>query len=333
MLSRSTLSPAAISIEQGLYAQSVDALPTFARWLDVHGLPHSQDLSDDDRVTVAWLQYDQAVAQAVSEMREDPVAGENLRGLFDALSEGIIDDHLGPGWFEAHVDGSESSKQTRDFLDFEGSPAIRLLAAHRVHELARRLYQLQSFEWFDDVVRRVATRSLSGAAFELDVVFFLHHLIAGVIPIEESGRKGEDYDIRLHVLGLEVPIEVKAKDDDTPWHPRTLINTIEEARKQLPADSKGIVFLRIPPWWVGRKLEEEYSDALADATRQTSRIGAVITVVDKVHLNDEQTSGHVARHYHLFNHSDCPAELWEVCLHLKDVLDRGLTMLAPSPPF
>ena len=299
----------------------------------MHGLPESQDLSDDDRLTVAWLQYDQAVAQTVDEMRRDEVAGANLRGLFDALSEGIIDDHLGHGWFQEHVDGSASSDQTHGYLNFDGPSAVRLLAAHRVHDLARRLYQLQSFDWFDDVVSRVARRNLSGAAFELDVAFMLHHMVAGVVPKEESGQKGEDYDIQLRVLGLDVPVEIKAKDDDTPWHPKTVINTIRGAAKQLPAGSKGIVFLRIPTWWVGRRLEEEYPEALAEATRQTTRVAAVITVIDKISMNDDQTAGNVTRHYDLFMHGDCPPELWDVCLHLKDVLDRDLTILAPSPPF
>lgn len=307
-------------------------VPTFAEWLDVHGLPDAPDLSDN-RVTVAWLQYDQAVAQAIDEMRADPVAGESVRALFDVLSEDIIDSHFGHGWFAEHVDGSASSDRARNYLRSDCPPAVRLLAAQRVHDVARRLYQLQSFPWFDQVIRRVRTRDFSGAGFELDVVFVLHHLVGRVTPKDESGQKGEDYDIHVQVHGLDVPVEVKAKDDDTPYTDQTVINTVKSAATQLPKGSKGIVFVRIPTGWVGKELEDRYPDALAEATRQTSRVGAVITAVDKMALNEDETAGHVTRHYHFFNHDDCPDELWRVCLHSKEVLERDLTFFAPSPPF
>jgi len=308
-------------------------LPTFAEWLDVHGLPDALDISEYGRVTVAWLHYHQVVAQTVDEMRADAVAGANLRALFDVLSEDIIDSHLGQGWFAEHVDRSASSDQTRSYLRFEGPPAVRLLSAQRVHDVARRLYQLQSFPWFDNVVGRVRTRDLSGAGFELDVAFVLHHLVAGVAPKEEVGQKGEDYDLQVQVYGLNVPVEVKAKDDDTPYSDQTVINTVKGAATQLPKGSKGIVFVRIPSGWVGTELEERYPDALGEATRQTSRVGSVITAIDKMALNDDETAGHVTRHYHFFKHDDCPDELWRACLHLKEVLERDLTLFAPSPPF
>jgi hypothetical protein len=307
-------------------------LPTFAEWLGTDGIPDAPNLSDD-RVTVAWLQYDQLIAWMIDEMREDPVAGDNLRGLLDVLSEDIIDSHFGRGWFEEHVLGSASSKQTRNYLKFDGPPATRLLAAQRVHDLARRLYQLQSFPWFDEVVRKVRTRDLSGAGFELDVTLLFHNLFAAVTPRRESGQKGEDYDIHLQVHGLSVPVEAKAKDDDTPFDEKTVINTVKGAATQLPKGSKGIVFLRIPTAWIGSELEEKFPDVLAEATRQTSRVGVVITAIDKVHLNTDVTAGHVTRHFHYFMHDDCPDDLWTACLHLKEILDRDWTYFAPSAPF
>jgi hypothetical protein len=308
-------------------------LPTFADWLEAFGLPDAPDNTQDERVTIAWLQYHQAVAEKVDEMHRDPVAGENLRRLHDILSEDIIDSHLGAGWFSEHVDDSSSSKQGRNYFNTDGPPAIRLLAAHRAHELARRLYQLQSFPWFDDVLRRVSTRELSGAGFELDVVFVLHNLVARVTPVEETGHKGDDYDILLDVYGIKVPVEAKAKDDDTPYTMATVINTVKGAASQLPRGGKGIVFLRLPTPWLGPELEETYADALTEATRQTSRVGAVITAIDKQHLNEDQTAGHVTRVFDYFMVPDCPEELWTACMHLKEILDSDLDIFAPPAPF
>jgi hypothetical protein len=96
-------------------------IPTFAEYRDTFGLPDAPDLAEDDRITVLWLQYDQMVWERVNEMKADPDAGGNLRGLFDVLSEEIIDSHLGTGWFEAHVDASSTSNQTRTYLHFQGA--------------------------------------------------------------------------------------------------------------------------------------------------------------------------------------------------------------------
>jgi len=56
-------------------------------------------------------------------------------------------------------------------------------------------------------------------------------------------------------------------------------------------------------------------------------------VIDKIYLNDGATAGHVTMHYHYFKHDGCPDDLWMACLYLKEILDRELTYLAPSPPF
>lgn len=114
---------------------------------------------------------------------------------------------------------------------------------------------------------------------------------------------------------------------------KTIINTVKGAANQLPKGDKGFVFLRIPSFWVGPQLEDEFAGALAEATRQTSRVAAVITAIDKMHLNADATAGHVTRHHHFFRQHECPDAFWDACLHLKDLLDRELTHFAPSPPF
>ncbi len=53
-------------------------LPTFTDWLNAGGLPDAPDMTEYERVTVAWLQYHEAVATRVEELLEDPVAGENV---------------------------------------------------------------------------------------------------------------------------------------------------------------------------------------------------------------------------------------------------------------
>ena len=226
-------------------------IPTFAEYRGSFGLPDAPGLTEDERVTILWSQYDQAVWQRVTEIEADPIAGANLRALFDVISEEIINSHLGGGWFAEHVDRSGMSDRARNYLHFEGPPQLRLLSAHRVHELARRLYQLQSFPWFHRVLANIRTRDLPGAGFELDVLVVLHMLIALVTPQPESGRKGQDYDIRLRMGGIDVPIEVKAKDDGTEFSPKDHHQHGEGSSKSATEGRQGI---RVPadPELLGR---------------------------------------------------------------------------------
>lgn len=308
-------------------------LPTFAEFVETCGLPDAPDLDEDTRITIAWLHYDQAIHDRIEAIKADPTFPDSYSELLAVLSEEIIANHLGDEWFAAHIEGRATSGQAREYLRAVGPAYRRLLSTHRIHELARRLYQLQSFEWFDHVLRGLGTRDLSGVGFELDVLWLLHVVLASITPRAEIGRRGEDYDIVVRVGGMTIPIEVKAKADDTEFNAATVLHTVRRAVRQLPKEQKGIVFLRIPSAWIGRRLEEEYNAWLGEATRQTSRVGAVVTAIDKPHLNAAGTQGHVVRHYTFFRHATCPDELWDYCMWLKQCLELDLIQLAPSSPF
>jgi hypothetical protein len=79
-------------------------------------------------------------------------------------------------------------------------------------------------------------------------------------------------------------------------------------------------------------MEENFVDALTEGTRQTSRIGAIISVIDKPHLSTE-TTGSVSRHFHYFSIPECPEHIWSFCMSFKQLWDAGWTQMAPEPPF
>lgn len=309
-------------------------IPTFRDFVAEADVPLDDNLSDVEKVDVLWAVYDQHVWTLVETIRNDPGHGLNPTQVLNSLADDIISTHLGEEWYQRNIIGSARSRQSKAFLPFDGPPLARLLAMQRTHDLARRLYQLQSFDWFDRIVTATSTKDLSGVSFELDVLWLLH-LIAG--PVEaraEIGGKGQNYDIAVRVMGMEdsVPVEVKTKDDDTTFTQRTVASTLKGAAQQMPKNTRGIVFLRIPPAWVGTRLEDEYTDALIDGTRQTSRVAAVVSAVDKPTFT-EGTRGHVTRHFHYFKVPDCPDPIWDYLLMLKQLWDNDMTQWAPQPPF
>ena len=308
-------------------------IPTFADFCRNAGWSPATIDSPPD---VRWAIYDQAVGQHVAQIMEDLSGSDLAGGILHVLSEDVIGSHLGEDWYLRHVTGSDTSRIAKTYLRLnpDHHRVVRLLSQHRTHELARRLYEFQSFDWFPGVVEGLTTRELSGASFELNVLRLLH-LASGPVTVKvPTGEKGADFDFSTVVVGRNVPFEAKAKDDTTTFTSKTLIRTVKGAATQFPKGEQGILFMRIPTGWVGSRLEDSYVDALADGSRQTSRIGAVISWIDKPLLRSPDSSfGHVTTHLHYFKHPDCNAALWDFCLTLKGLWEADLFLLAPDAPF
>lgn len=305
-------------------------MPTFDEVLANDGLSR-QDLSIE-QIDAMWFEYDWLIRDRVQDLRSSPDLPVPPGALNYFLAEETIAAHLGDQWVERHIINPRSGDQAQKYLAHGDNRLQKALTLHRVQELARRLYQLQSFPWFDIVLDSVRTRELSGAAFELDILWALQIASPYVETRRESGVKGNDYDA-FAVMGERlVPVEAKAKDDTTPWSAKTVINTMKHAAGQLPRGDAGLLFLRVPTAWISPRLEEEFTDALREGTRQTTRIGAVISVIDKPHLNTDTTAS-VSRHFHYFATPECPEHIWSFCMRLRQFWDCGFTQMAPEPPF
>ncbi|MFS0699580.1 hypothetical protein AB6N24_06355 [Cellulomonas sp. 179-A 4D5 NHS] len=278
------------------------------------------------RVDALWLLYHEHVRSIIDPMWDDPNCPCSPGRLVVAIPHAVIRDHLGVTWFERNIASTLAAGRGDHLL-------TRLMYHHRASTLARSLYELQSYDWFDGLLKKLRKDSFSGVAFEMEVLSLLQQIPAASAPQVETNAKGKDFDVLVNYKGHSVPIEAKAKADNTHWNPRTVIDTLKKASKQLPPGEAGVVFLRIPPTWVGPRLEAEYTDALHEGTRQSRRIEVVFSVIDKPHLTSEST-GNVSTRYHLFRRSapvsDTP---WEMCLLLEELLGFEEFRLGPRAPF
>ena len=250
------------------------AIPTLHAFRLANGTTSELTTSEMDAV---WAAYDEFVWRRVQELRSSPDLPVGVKALTHFLAESVIEDHLGAAWLRKHIIEPHRSDLAKDYLNLQGHLPYKALSLYRVQELARRLYQLQSFDWFDQVREAVRTRELSGASFELDVLWLLQIAAFDVQARKEIGVHGADFDFSAWTNGENIPIEAKAKEDRTPWSKRTVVNTVKAAARQLPKGRTGLLFIRIPTAWIGSQLEAEYTDALAEGVRQTSRVGAIIT--------------------------------------------------------
>lgn len=305
----------------------ISLVPTFAAFQEALACRAG---FDGESQLAKWLMYDQAIHDRVEEMRQDPNLPTPVGQLVHHLALDVIESHLGEHWLMEHV-GEAAGRG--GYLVPPAPGLQRVLTLHRIHEFARRLYEFQSYAWFDDALARLRTRDLSGASFELDVIWLFTMAASPVDVRVEVGRKGEDYDLVAVIKGEPVPVEVKTKEDDTPFTAGTVAQTIKAAAGQLPKGRQGIIFIRLPFGWVGPRLEAEYNDALADRVRQTSRVGAIMTVIDKPTLSADGRSGSVTRVFSPFAAPECPPDTWDFLLFMKDTYEAGLHGMAPGAPF
>lgn len=69
-----------------------------------------------------------------------------------------------------------------------------------------------------------------------------------VVP---QGVKGKDYDAEIVFPdGVVACADAKCALENTGLKAKAIFNKLEKARKQLPADQPGIIFVKMPPHWM-----------------------------------------------------------------------------------
>jgi hypothetical protein len=153
-------------------------------------------------------------------------------------------------------------------------------AAHfmRVTTLAEMILNLQRISGYSDCASQLETVAQIESTFaELEVGKLLY--LYG-IPFEFNTRtfvKTEDYDLHIWCRnGREAFADTKCKLETGAPSENTILNSLKQARTQLPPRQPGIVFLKVPRAWIE---DENYTAALAEIAigfmRTTRRVVSV----------------------------------------------------------
>jgi hypothetical protein len=182
---------------------------------------------------------------------------------------------LGEEWFDRHV---VPNRRKPGFLTIDESDAAKLdLSAYRIMDLAEVLYNLQHTAGFDECLERMRDGDIEGTYAELDLgrMLYLHQIrFRYVVP---TGIKRRDYDVEiLYPNGIVVCGDAKCKITGTQFNWRSIDQTLEKARTQLPDDRPGIVFVKLPPEWMDTPHFADICIAVArDFLRTTRRVVSV----------------------------------------------------------
>ena len=177
----------------------------------------------------------------------------------------------------------------RGFLNTnQQDPEAQFRWMERITRLATLLYNFQNTPGIQHRIATLHLADVESALGELECARLVNRpgrQFRFVIPV---GLKGADYEAEfITPAGRPVCCEIKTKASTTNLSERTIWNTCEKARRQLPEDRPGIIFIRLPEEWCKKAGGQHTVQAGIDKVlRQSSRIVAVVTVHEEWHPND-----------------------------------------------
>jgi hypothetical protein len=192
-----------------------------------------------------------------------------------ALACGVIRAMLGTEWFDRYV---YPNRKKSTFLTIDDSSSDSLaLSMYRIINLSEILYNLQSINGFDECVDKLRHGEIESTYAELDFGRMLAINGVSFRYVIPSGKTGSDYDVEiLYPNGGIACADAKCKIEGTAFSVKTVDTTLEKARKQLPTDLPGIVFVKLPPKWLEEyDIERTLISIANDFLRTTRRVVSV----------------------------------------------------------
>jgi len=150
------------------------------------------------------------------------------------------------------------------------------------------LFNLQGHGGFSGRLEALRDGDVEAGVAEFTVGRFLALCGVDFSFRERTGQKGVAYDVSMRLgEGSDIPGEAKCKVEGTEYSAGTLANSLSEARRQLPPNGSGIVFLKLlEEWFLGDDTVEALETALAGFLRNTRRVAAVVLMWERWTRNE-----------------------------------------------
>jgi hypothetical protein len=142
---------------------------------------------------------------------------------------------------------------------------------------AEMLLNLQDVEGFEKVLELAATNNLEDACAELESGKILYMLGIWFRFNKPKGNLTSDYDIEFRVAsGQTVFSDTKNKRLTTSLTTSTIIQSLKQAKTQVPPDKPSFLFLRVPDAWLEEQKIAVVDRAISDFFRNTTSVAAVL---------------------------------------------------------
>jgi hypothetical protein len=216
------------------------------------------------------------------------------------LCVAVLRHFFGEPWFEKHV---MNARAPTDFLRMNFSTdEHRETHGFRIIDLAEMLFNLQYFDGFDACIRQMQASQIEATYAELEIAKSLYAHGIDFRFVAPSGHKGADYDLEIfYPGGLMACADTKCKFETTEISTASVQNSLSQARKQLPSDRPGIVFVKVPQHWIEEAVFRDSMIAAAEGfLRGTKRIVSVKFYVSAIVFPDNMVA-HLMRYKEISN--------------------------------
>lgn len=187
----------------------------------------------------------------------------------------IVKQFLGNAWWQREVAEPTSDSYWKNSEKEFGQFRLQDRVVH-IAEILLNLY-LGRIEGLRERIDALKRDTLETTIGELEGAALL---VDNGIPfrfVKPSGTRGQDYDGVATIDGASVACEMKAKLETTEPTAGSIGDTLEKARRQLPANQPGIILLKLPDQWGNTKTGRIAIEEGIQATfRNTSRITAIV---------------------------------------------------------
>lgn len=200
---------------------------------------------------------------------------------------GIIRHFLGAQWvidnaLTAPKNPSPQVKKGRAFFksDYPNDAESQHRWHFRIMRLAESLYNFQNVPGIRQRMNLIKNDDLESAHGEFLCAKLFASPVFELRFVEPQGIKGCDYDCEFTAPGgLILHGEIKTKSEITNHGQKNIYNTLEHARRQLPATLPGVIFLKLPEGWI-KELDSTtvIREGLNKVMRQSNRLVAVALI-------------------------------------------------------
>lgn len=147
---------------------------------------------------------------------------------------------------QQHKNKTSKTKEARDFLR---TKELGFQMQERIYRLAERSFNLQNVKNFEGIIEEIKRGNLQSRFAELEAGTHFYRRGIKFEFVKPIMKKGFDFDIILNT-NPKINCEVKHKIESTKLSGKTLIKSLEEARKQVPSDKPAFFVIKIPEDWI-----------------------------------------------------------------------------------
>lgn len=225
------------------------------------------------------------------------------------VSMAVIKHFLGHRWFAEHF----ASTQNMFFSPYNSpEPWERI---RRINHLADMFLNFQNISGFEESLNKLRTDNIESGYGAFEAAAILHTSGIRFRFVNPQRVKGLDYDLEAYPNDIDtVCIEAKCAMQSTTVTDSWMGNTLRAARRQLPKDKPGVIFVRVPREWGGDDyLKTPFANVATNFLQNTTRVAMIIMHSNTILRMDQIISNmHLMKEFISKNPKFSHAEGWKL---------------------